>query len=296
MNRANVLSCSGHTLPLRVPDLTQWLQMEGSNVTSLCGSFSYINASGNMTYINLENANITKICSNTLEALFESSVIWLNLAGNNLDRIPRAFESSNNSIEKLWLARNQVICDCDMVWVIDWIENSISAGGPLQDYQDVMCTGGKWDGTPVYKLDKVKMGCYPYKMATWIIAVSSAVSGLTAVLCVVLFITAYRKRILLRWLMYKHFGKLIGPDKMEDLTDMEFDAFLSYRYDLTASNWAVGHNTVYRTPLFSYFTMSCYQLKTLGILAYLFPFQPIHIQTCKHFVNSLHRKPYEGVP
>ncbi len=35
---------------------------------------------------------------------------------------------------------------------------------------------------------------------------------------------------------------------------------------------------------------------TMGILAYLFPFQPIRIQTCKHTVNILYRKAYAGVP
>ncbi len=34
---------------------------------------------------------------------------------------------------------------------------------------------------------------------------------------------------------------------------------------------------------------------TMGILAYLFPFQPIRIQTCKHIVNILYRKAYAGV-
>ncbi len=34
----------------------------------------------------------------------------------------------------------------------------------------------------------------------------------------------------------------------------------------------------------------------MGNLAYLFPFQPIRIQTCKHIVNILYRKSYAGVP
>ncbi len=34
---------------------------------------------------------------------------------------------------------------------------------------------------------------------------------------------------------------------------------------------------------------------TMGILAYLFPFQPIRIQTCKHIVNILYQA-YAGVP
>ena len=35
---------------------------------------------------------------------------------------------------------------------------------------------------------------------------------------------------------------------------------------------------------------------TMGILAYLFSFQPIRIQTCKHIVNIVYRKAYAGVP
>ncbi len=149
----------------------------------------------------------------------------------NLNHV--SLKDTQSKLERLWLGGNPVQCDCDMVWLISWLNNTRVCGNRLvQDYQEIICTGGPLDGIPVYKLTRVQMGCYPKKVATWIIVVSSVTGGLMLI-AVVLVILAYQHWVLIRWLMYKHFDKLVGnPDRMEDLTDMEYDAFLSYRLEL----------------------------------------------------------------
>ncbi len=116
-----------------------------------------------------------------------------------------------------------------MLWLISWLNDTRVSGKRLvQDYQDVICTGGKLNGTPVYTLSRVKMGCYPKKVARWIIAVSSISSGLILI-SVIMAIIVHRKWNAVRWIVYKNFNKLLGdPDRNEDLDSMEFDAFLSF--------------------------------------------------------------------
>ncbi len=152
---------------------------------------------------------INATLSNILWAILQNANVQvLNLARNNLKVIPKLFNRtilSKSNLKTIWLGGNPVICNCDMVWLISWLNNTRISGRRLvQDYQHVICRGGKWDGIPVYKLDKVNMGCYPEKVATWIIAASTAIGGM-ALLTVVAVILGYRHWVLIRWLMYKHF-------------------------------------------------------------------------------------------
>ncbi len=60
------------------------------------------------------------------------------------------------------------------------------------------------------------------------------VTGGGTVIFVVLLLFTYHKWVLVRWLVYKYTGKLIGGDKhIQDLSGIEYDAFLSYRYSAT---------------------------------------------------------------
>ncbi len=226
-------------LPKTAPSFTNWMDIEHNGITRLCGKYDYMKRPSNITHINLYSGQIDFICEETLNEIFyNSEVRFLNLAKNKFKVISRKFNETgwekSNYLQKLWLGGNPVQCDCNMLWLISWLNNTRVSGQRLvQDYQDVICTGGEWDGIPVYKLNQVKMGCYPDKVATWIIVVSSAIGGLILI-TVIIVITVYQHWILVRWWMYKHFDKLIGnPDKMEDLTGMEYDAFLSYRLTIT---------------------------------------------------------------
>ncbi len=248
--RVNIFTCSGTKyteLPGAIPDFTNWMDIEHHGITRLCGKYDYLKRPSNITHLDLYSGQTDFICDDILNEIFYcSEVKLLNLAKNKLRIIPTKFNETgwklSDNIKKILLGGNPVQCDCDMLWLISWLNNTRVSGQRLvQDYQDVICTGGQWDGIPVYRLDKVKMGCYPKKVVTWIIVVSSVIGGLMLI-TVILVIIVYRQRTLVRWWMYKRFDKLIGnPDKMEDLTDMEYDAFLSYRF-VSALNILVVHS------------------------------------------------------
>ncbi len=232
--RANIFSCTGlnyTALPKVVPNLTQWINFRKTNMTHLCGIYNYLKRPDTIiTYLNLEASEIDLICQDALdEILNNSNIQTLSLAKNKLKEIPIIFNSTTGRLQQLWLGGNPVRCDCNMLWLIPWLNSTQVSGKRLvQDYKDVICSGGQWDGTPVYILDKVRMGCYPRQVARWIIVVSSTI-GSVVLISVVVILTIWWKRNALRWIIYKNFDRLIGnPDENEDLEGIEFDAFLSF--------------------------------------------------------------------
>ena len=119
------------------------------------------------------------------------------------------------ALESLYLSGNPVECGCEMLWMANWMENSTSASGHrlVPDYKNVICASGAEMGTPVYKINPVKMGCYPKRTKTWIVIVSSSVGGLILIATVIMILLHWHWR-LVRWLVYKNFDKLLGdPDR-----------------------------------------------------------------------------------
>ena len=89
-------------------------------------------------------------------------------------------------------------------------------------YLHLCCT--IFAGTPFYQLDKQTMGCI---FPIW--AISTIVT--TAVIVVVIIIILNRKWEAIRFFMFMHFDVLPGDDVQENLDEMEFDAFITYRLD-----------------------------------------------------------------
>ena len=234
--RTNIFTCFGPqytALPEIVPGFTNWIDFIHTKTKKLCGSYDYLKKPrSNITHLNLMCGQIKTICDTSLnEILQHSNVKSFNLANNKLARIPDRFNKTTGNLKELWLGGNPVQCDCDMLWLIYWLNNTRVSGQRLvQDYQDVLCMGGKWNGTAVYKLNQVKMGCYPKKVATWIIVASSVIGSLLLFTDIVILIM-HRKWNAVRWIIYKNFDKLLGnPDRNKDLDNTEFDAFLSFWY------------------------------------------------------------------
>ena len=250
-NKANIFTCSGlhiTKLPGNAPRYTNWIEVIKTNVTELCGTYPYLQPDAvNVTRLDLTGSKVGKICDGTLDSILHTSHLkWLNLAENNLTEISQTFSSKSNHLERLWLAGNPIHCGCNMIWMIDWIGNATapSGGRLVQDYQDVICGPGLQAGTPVYKLNRVDMGCFPKHLPSSTIIILAAFGGFIIFGLAVLTLL-HKNRVRVRWLMYKHFGTLIGADNEENLNDMEYDAFLSYRY-LSANYFAKCATNLFR--------------------------------------------------
>ncbi len=177
----------------------------------------------NITFISLAFSDINEIQTDILAFLLEK-LNWLDMRNNRLSKISKLF-SKETSLQKLWLGGNPVDCGCKMIWMIDWLQSNQNI---VQDYRDITCHDSKFYGKPVYRLDKVAMGCYPTLLPVWVIPVL-VLAGLI-ILCTVitgLLIGRYWNQTKL-WL-YLNFNILNKNDGDEDLAGIKYDALLSFR-------------------------------------------------------------------
>ena len=163
--RANVLNCSGSDVgqfkKLDIPYGTTWIIAGNNNIGHLCPAFNL----ENIIYFDFHSSNITSICDDFFVFLLANngrSVTHLNFANNHLKYFSKGFKKLI-PLETLYLSGNPVECTCDNVWLVEWMIKFTTPFGNkiIRDYENITCADERWNNTPVYKLDYIKMGCYP---------------------------------------------------------------------------------------------------------------------------------------
>ena len=65
----------------------------------------------------------------------------MDISGNKLKNLPRIIANSGNN-SKLWISGNPCECNCDMLWMKDWLMNTEI----VLDKEKVTCSTGKIKG------------------------------------------------------------------------------------------------------------------------------------------------------
>ena len=139
-DRVNIFDCqkkSLTSLPETVLDDTDWLLLSGNNLGSLNKAPNYLE---NITLLNLSSSEITEIGEKVMEIVIKS-VKHLDIRGNNLKEIPQINTTANN-ISKFWISINPYECNCDMLWMKDWLMDTKT----VMDKENVNCSGHKVKG------------------------------------------------------------------------------------------------------------------------------------------------------
>ena len=90
--------------------------------------------------LNLSSSDISDIDETVMETIMQH-VKDLDIRGNNLKEIPETVATSNKT-NKLWLSDNPYECNCDMLWMKDWLIDTEN----VVDKNDVKCMGSKEKG------------------------------------------------------------------------------------------------------------------------------------------------------
>ena len=74
----------------------------------------------------------------------------LNLVNNNLEILPRSIMDANNDT-RMWLSNNSYDCNCDMMWIRDWLVKATN----VMDKEQIVCTKGKMIGDYINEINYI---------------------------------------------------------------------------------------------------------------------------------------------
>ncbi len=258
---ANSMNCSFSNMtqfPDEILPRTQQLIMTGNNLEMFYLPYN----KSDILYLktmDLVNNSIRGFDEASFKALLLSG-ISLKLSGNNLKEIPAKIADFNLTAD-IWLGRNPYECHCDMMWMRDWLQNA----SHVMDRDEIKCGPGKYQGMqtaitlfvcllilckcnqhltavffaqipsrlkmfalkftgiPIVKMNRKSMGCMNFPL--WI----GITIGSVAIAVIVVIIVANRKWEAIKLFLFMRFNVTVNDDPPEDVDDLEFDAFVTYR-------------------------------------------------------------------
>ena len=120
---------------------TDWLLLSGNNLGSLNKAPNYLE---NITLLNLSSSHITQI-DETVMAVIVTNINHLDISRNYLKTLPETIKNINDS-SKLRISNNPYKCNCDMMWMKDWLIDNKN----VVDKENATCSGGKLKGEIIH--------------------------------------------------------------------------------------------------------------------------------------------------
>ena len=213
-----------NTLPQNsdVPNNTNCQNFRNNKITVLNSNETYLKE---IFYLDISNNTLEYIYGDKIRNL--QKLRLLNISHNKLKTLPREIVNLTE-LTQVWLSRNPFTCNCDMLWMVDWMANFTTDPDSdvrvVKDYYLIKCR----DGRPIHTLNPVQMGCFPKELTLWQEILIGISITLTIVL-VIAIIAISRRWNEVKWFMYLHFDILSKNDGEENLDNKESDALLSYR-------------------------------------------------------------------
>ena len=142
--RANIFNCQNkgfHSLPATILQDTDHLLLSGNNLGFLNKAPDYLN---NITLLNLSSNKIRDIDETVMEVIV-NHVKSFDIRKNKLKYLPKLI-SKFNKINKLWMSDNPYECNCDMIWMKDWLVDTVI----VPDKKSVTCSAREIKGEITY--------------------------------------------------------------------------------------------------------------------------------------------------
>ena len=87
-----------------------------------------------ISVLNLSSSEVISVDEIVVEAIL-INVQQLDLRGNRLKILPKSIMKAKNTT-KLWLSENPFECNCDMVWMRDWLVGTSN----IMDKENINCS------------------------------------------------------------------------------------------------------------------------------------------------------------
>ncbi len=176
--------------------------------------------------IDLKNNSLQSICDDFFRRFDHSSHIQLkkiDLRQNQLTTLSKYVLTNQFNLDfVILLEGNKFLCTCDNTWLKDWIV--LQPNEWLPDLKSVECRDRR--GNNFVDMKESEMDCN----TRW----QNVTIGLATAVGIIVLITMplYRMRTKIKIWMFLRFGwhPLDKGDNDDDITDMDYDAFISYSH------------------------------------------------------------------
>ena len=135
------------SLPKHVLQSTNWILASGNKLGNIDEVAKYME---NITYLDLSNSQVSGIADDVMRSMLKN-LETLKLANNAIEVLPPSIMEANNDAE-LWISNNSYDCNCDMMWMRDWLVKATN----VMDKEQVLCRKGKMVGTYMFFSNEAK--------------------------------------------------------------------------------------------------------------------------------------------
>ncbi len=136
---SNTMQCNNKSvLPVNLLPFTEQLIMTGSNLITLDVVASVLAQVKRFVF---RRCNIKHISQTALQVLLLHADI-IDISENQMTELS---ENIMNMKAQLWVGNNPYDCNCDMIWMRDWLQNATN----VMDKENITCGPGKWKGIEI---------------------------------------------------------------------------------------------------------------------------------------------------
>ena len=137
--RALVADCSNLNLmeiPTNLPNYTDWLIVSENHISSLNQEILQTSFFPYLTKLDISGNRLDNI-SNVFDVFTccSSRLSSLDISNNNLTTLPRMCQNIS-SLRSFRLSENPLQCNCEIMWMKDWLNNSDIVDDPM----NISCT------------------------------------------------------------------------------------------------------------------------------------------------------------
>ena len=148
-------------LPASLPPTTNWLIVSTNSIRFLDAKIFL--GQKHLTKTNARSNKITNLTDNFLASA--KGLTSLDISYNNINSLPKSL-TQLTTLQKIWMAGNELKCQCDNIFIGDWIVNNSNI---VKDHDKVQCQMPDETWIPVIEMDEGNLGCV-YKFPLWTIS------------------------------------------------------------------------------------------------------------------------------
>ena len=125
-------------IPQTIQNDTDRMILTGNNFGYITSIKSNLNQ---ISHVDFHANSITGFSENAMTALLNNTK-YLNIASNKIKQLPKLIKDANHLAE-LWISNNSYECNCDMLWMKDWLVKAKN----VMDKESVVCANGEMKGS-----------------------------------------------------------------------------------------------------------------------------------------------------